>query len=722
VDTITWKAAGVDSVRIRFTENYRRGGPNAWRTIFASLPAAAGRIPWVPPDSLASKRCALRIESVADSTFATESDSFTVKGPMLTRTGPDGNYEQFLPTKDGWSFSNTAGNYWPAPWFARFQYAGGIDPATGLPYPPAFSALPALGVPSDYVDWPSVVSGFTRDACFWSGTNTYRAQGFNLWSSTKSPWTGSCFGIAQSGLLYFHYRAQFLAANPGVPATDTLASIGAMTDTIRMTTTKYFVLQFGRLKQNHDLANAATTPRQTLQAVRRMWANDSSGDDAGLRFFDPAGSGGHAVVPYRLQRSTTNPAQFRLYVCNSNNPQSLTDYVLIDSLANTWQEFTGLGWGVGNLVMHLYPPAAAFLAVQRLPAGPVARGSVEAGLSEAGRVRIGVPRRSDVRVLSAGGDSIGVRNGRAFNAMADALPVTPETGGPQPPLGYDVPAGIYRIRVMNPLDTSVVVYAGTDSVAFACSRAGAAPGDRDELWYDGGIGVGNPGGGPRTVNLQTVAFEAASDRTADLTGLLIAQNDSVAVRVEGQTRSKLINFGPSKSYRIRLRGGSASGERLFESGPVTVPAQSAHIVAPRWDSLSTTVLRIYVDLGNNGTIDDTLRIVNTVEVGEDHGLLDVPGEYNLGQNYPNPFNPSTRVGYDLPAASRVTVRVYDLLGRLVATLVEGISEPGRHEVEWGGRNDAGVQVPSGVYFLRMDANAVSGDGHYTAVRKMIVVK
>jgi hypothetical protein len=58
----------------------------------------------------------------------------------------------------------------------------------------------------------------------------------------------------------------------------------------------------------------------------------------------------------------------------------------------------------------------------------------------------------------------------------------------------------------------------------------------------------------------------------------------------------------------------------------------------------------------------------------------------------------------------------------VATLADGTASPGRHAVEWHGRSDAGVQLPSGVYFLKMDASAVSGDGHYTAVRKMIMLK
>ena len=89
----------------------------------------------------------------------------------------------------------------------------------------------------------------------------------------------------------------------------------------------------------------------------------------------------------------------------------------------------------------------------------------------------------------------------------------------------------------------------------------------------------------------------------------------------------------------------------------------------------------------------------------------LPSTSLLGQNYPNPFNPSTIIKYQLRAQSYVTLRVFDLLGREVATLVEGIETPGNKSVQW----DAG-RVACGVYFYRLDA------GSFTSVKKLLLLK
>jgi hypothetical protein len=89
----------------------------------------------------------------------------------------------------------------------------------------------------------------------------------------------------------------------------------------------------------------------------------------------------------------------------------------------------------------------------------------------------------------------------------------------------------------------------------------------------------------------------------------------------------------------------------------------------------------------------------------------LPAAYALTQNYPNPFNPATRIQYDLRAESAVSLRVYDLLGREVATLVEEQQPAGRYTVHFDGRT-----LSSGLYFYRLQA------GDFAAVRKMMLVK
>jgi hypothetical protein len=94
----------------------------------------------------------------------------------------------------------------------------------------------------------------------------------------------------------------------------------------------------------------------------------------------------------------------------------------------------------------------------------------------------------------------------------------------------------------------------------------------------------------------------------------------------------------------------------------------------------------------------------------------VPTVFALGQNYPNPFNPTTTIHYDLPLDSKVTITIYDVLGQKVATLVDGAQDAGYKSVVWDSRNDAGLTVPSGVYFYRMQA------GSFSSVKKLLLLR
>ncbi len=97
-----------------------------------------------------------------------------------------------------------------------------------------------------------------------------------------------------------------------------------------------------------------------------------------------------------------------------------------------------------------------------------------------------------------------------------------------------------------------------------------------------------------------------------------------------------------------------------------------------------------------------------LDVEEDH---DAPYRFNLMQNYPNPFNPGTEIGFRIKDKGFVTLKVYDILGREIAMLVNGKMEAGEHRVTFDAQG-----LPSGVYIYRIQA------GEYSASRKMVVIK
>ena len=102
-------------------------------------------------------------------------------------------------------------------------------------------------------------------------------------------------------------------------------------------------------------------------------------------------------------------------------------------------------------------------------------------------------------------------------------------------------------------------------------------------------------------------------------------------------------------------------------------------------------------------------------------IVPVPERFVLGQNYPNPFNPSTDINYQIPnpksqSPVHTTLKVFNILGQEVRVLVDEEKEPGQYTVSWDGKNGGGDEVPSGVYFYRIEAS------DFTATRRMVLMK
>jgi hypothetical protein len=91
--------------------------------------------------------------------------------------------------------------------------------------------------------------------------------------------------------------------------------------------------------------------------------------------------------------------------------------------------------------------------------------------------------------------------------------------------------------------------------------------------------------------------------------------------------------------------------------------------------------------------------------------INIPNQFDLSQNYPNPFNPSTMIEYSVPSNRHVNLKVFDILGREVATLVNEQKSAGSYQVNFNAEN-----IPSGVYIYKLSS------GNYTTSRKMLMIK
>jgi hypothetical protein len=104
------------------------------------------------------------------------------------------------------------------------------------------------------------------------------------------------------------------------------------------------------------------------------------------------------------------------------------------------------------------------------------------------------------------------------------------------------------------------------------------------------------------------------------------------------------------------------------------------------------------------------------DVEEEPGQETAPREFTLADNYPNPFNPETKIGYFLPRACQVKLGVFNVLGQRIRTLVNEYQTAGNGDVSWDGRNEAGEQVASGLYFYKLEA------GDFVQTKKMVLIR
>lgn len=120
-------------------------------------------------------------------------------------------------------------------------------------------------------------------------------------------------------------------------------------------------------------------------------------------------------------------------------------------------------------------------------------------------------------------------------------------------------------------------------------------------------------------------------------------------------------------------------------------------------------------LNGTGSIKISDNTVTTLIIRAESGIS-IPKSFGLSHNYPNPFNPTTYMHVDMPRTTNVVVAVYDVLGRNIATLLQGTQSAGSHVIQWNGLNNQGMPMPSGTYFVRMTAD------EFSAVQKIMMMK
>ncbi len=180
-----------------------------------------------------------------------------------------------------------------------------------------------------------------------------------------------------------------------------------------------------------------------------------------------------------------------------------------------------------------------------------------------------------------------------------------------------------------------------------------------------------------------------------------AEIDENGITLKWETSTETNNFG----FDVERSKDNISFEKIgtVKGKGTTTEAQQYSFKDP---SISTGKGKVYyrlkqVDLDGSSNYTDAIEVEYSI----------VPVEFSLSQNYPNPFNPATTIKFGIPKEVKVTLKVYDILGKEVSTIVNEKLEPGYYQYEWNG-----VPFASGVYFYRLDA------GSFVKIKKMVLIK
>ena len=142
---------------------------------------------------------------------------------------------------------------------------------------------------------------------------------------------------------------------------------------------------------------------------------------------------------------------------------------------------------------------------------------------------------------------------------------------------------------------------------------------------------------------------------------------------------------------------------------------------------SELFIRITLPVGTDGSMppnyplsqSDIDLIAQLIDEGATLGtghIKNIPQNFSLYQNYPNPFNPTTLIRYDLPKDDLVSLRIYDMMGRLIKTLVKKSQIAGYKSIQWNGTNNQNKTVPAGLYLYIIES------GEFRQSKKMILLK
>ncbi|MEM6785521.1 MAG: Ser-Thr-rich GPI-anchored membrane family protein [Bacteroidota bacterium] len=768
--TVRFSASGIDTVDLYLVTNSQDS--NGTRTLLAEdVPVAGGTYAWEVDDDLLSPSTFLIAVNADDPDEEVVSERFRVRPPFrlvrVTGTVATPDYELAVTSQHVWTFEQSGANLWPEPYWERPEryYDGfpdfGADPFYAEPdvryFPLGFPDLPyywttpwtawvdAFGTDATYASLdPLGLAGFTalanqpdlgafeawRDAL-------YPGYGQTIAAAADDSYKGVCFGLTNALLAAFGDADRFTGVWLPSLGGGNIAALG-VTDEVRDVAhalqNRTSDERFARSRDNQQVFDPAT-PRSVLERIKAMLARDVRDLDRVVWFSgqttdtDESGDpvwAAHAVAPLGLEDEGVfgnvdagEPGDGRYALVFFDPNVGGAAVMPIDSTANAWGPYdfwlggTGAGLFVGPEVLDVYdvgnPP---WLQDTR---------AAQSRTGDPDLVSVHVAGRSSA-VVASNGDRIAFERGVLTETLGPAYARFPITGVPGRPESYRVPRGAYRAEVTPDEGGFARLSVDWGRLRLGVERTDGLPTDglpeaRDALAVDpAGTAMLTSAGGEVMLRALTTVGDGE-------TRLFVA--DSLAVGTGTEARLAMTadsaafalgGLAGAATYDLTLAvssapGSAEAGTRSFYSADVALPAGATHTVRPVWSTLGDAEVMVEVDLDGDGDTDETLLLPNEgLPVASEEEANALPNAFALAA-YPNPTLGAATVAVALPEATDVRAEVFDLLGRRVAVLHEGVLAAGAHPL----RLDT-ARLPAGVYVVRAVTPAATLTQRITVVR------
>ncbi|HEY5125137.1 MAG TPA: T9SS type A sorting domain-containing protein, partial [Ignavibacteria bacterium] len=685
---------------------YKKGSDNIWKSVADSGGMVSSTQNYY--DIQTSGFNYYKVAAISTVGDTAKSDSVYVNRGYVLRKWNTDTIESFKVKKHGFRFGNEEtinGEpiLWNSSWYSQFYYS----------YPP-YPLYFFFYKPSDYPDWPLFTNVYGRNKCyeyyFKPGNvldSSFLRKSVTKWrgivyNPVSSRWRGACFGMAASSLLAFYKNASFYNQFPIINNVDSIYGLSPSNEISKMVNwlhqTQYFEGTTGRYSFPVD-----TIGQNPITVLNNLESRLSKVSTSGklneiLAIYYNLG-GGHAVVPYAIEK--INESIKYLYIYDNECPGIDTARLIINTTSNSCI------YNMNNrqiIRVFLVGSLESFLGEQTFDK------SVQKFYSDKKMLNDTILFFNSIYnsslYLNQNGDTIsGYRISDSSFVGNKDLGYSPMTDGRlNPPILYKIPFANY-LRVVfkdfiSPKQSSFLSFDMDSTTTYKIERIDSSQSNQNDIYSidNGYFSFVNINPVQKKLNLLTIITEnllTKKEKTFNIEQFKMMNNDTVLIK---KNNDNLIikSVGSSKTYTLNLNFVDTTGNKSFYNPSVFMATNSTHIISPVWDSIKTKPVKIFVDLGNNGTIDDTLLIIDTIWTNIKKTNIEIPDKFTLYQNFPNPFNSVTKIAFDIPKATQVSLKIYDILGREMECLINEYVQPGKYNYDFNAN-----KYSSGVYFYRL---------------------